>query len=967
MSRLRIAILFYRIGPYHSARLQSAAEVMQVTAVEYSNVDPFYAWDEYEAAGDYEFERLFYQEPVETQTNADIRHRVGDVLAAIDPQVVAIPGWHDRCSLAALRWCRSTGVPTVMMSETTPWDFVRRGWKEAIKRAVVRQCSAGLVGGRSHADYLAQLGLARERVFYGYDVVDNGYFAAAAAKWRSGRSEDGGRRAAVGEPEQAGVPSSIHDPQSAILDPRPALRSLGEAGSTIPYPKYFLSSNRFIEKKNLFRLLDAYAGYVKSGGESVISYQLSVEEGHGQLGREVDVETTGGSPNTVRIGGAGMERKNGGGQDARATVVRASCPEPSIAIQQAKRTVLGGPPVPLLMQRRSAQAPQTTDNGSILRSLGGAGQQTTLPWPLVLLGDGELKAQLVAHCENLGLRVIQSAPWEALGEIRNAERVERESPPSSGLRRLIYPGKAERGRTSDLCHLPPVPGPLSLGTVFFPGFRQYDELPRFYAHAGAFVHASTTEQWGLVVNEAIASGLPVLVSDRCGCAADLVEQGVNGYVFDPLNVTELAGLLGAVAAADFPLSEFGAASRDVAGRFDISSFGLGMKQATEAALAQPARRFHWHERVFLRWMGRVIKRVEPKGSVATATKEFMWVFRFLGKKVMALPAEPKALPVLAMARYQAHTLRRRCYRTIISAALRSGTARVVARQVPLPAFATLGLDYDRWMDLFREKLGRKELHAAVMWPTQPQRRRLYFHLFDADLDCVGFVKIGLRGQDVLAMETGFYALSELRQLPLQRVRLPKPLGYGMLNGAGFLIIEPLPQGAHVPAWNRDTTVRHVIEEYGFDQTLVAAEDIRALGWWQRYAASVPRGADKFHQTLLARLADGAVLCRVHGDMGLSNIVETDRQIWLFDWENTDPAGPYLTDSLGYFLSFSVGKVASHPRPHLRALASRFLEGADSRRVLDVMLALAYRHACGLPDAAMYMRHWSQIDQPNSDE
>jgi len=40
-----------------------------------------------------------------------------------------------------------------------------------------------------------------------------------------------------------------------------------------------------------------------------------------------------------------MERKNGGGQDARATVVRASCPEPSIANQSANRTVLGGPPV----------------------------------------------------------------------------------------------------------------------------------------------------------------------------------------------------------------------------------------------------------------------------------------------------------------------------------------------------------------------------------------------------------------------------------------------------------------------------------------------------------------------------------------------------------------------------------------------------------------------------------------------
>ena len=42
--------------------------------------------------------------------------------------------------------------------------------------------------------------------------------------------------------------------------------------------------------------------------------------------------------------------------------------------------------------------------------------------------------------------------------------------------------------------------------VHLPGFKPYDELPVYYALANAFVHASATEQWGLVVNEAIASG-----------------------------------------------------------------------------------------------------------------------------------------------------------------------------------------------------------------------------------------------------------------------------------------------------------------------------------------------------------------------------------------------------------------------------------------------------------------------------
>jgi 1,2-diacylglycerol 3-alpha-glucosyltransferase len=77
----------------------------------------------------------------------------------------------------------------------------------------------------------------------------------------------------------------------------------------------------------------------------------------------------------------------------------------------------------------------------------------------------------------------------------------------------------------------------------FAGHRSFRELPAFYAFAGCFVLPSTREPWGLVVNEAMACGLPVLVSNRCGCAEDLVERGQNGYTFDPFEEGALATLL----------------------------------------------------------------------------------------------------------------------------------------------------------------------------------------------------------------------------------------------------------------------------------------------------------------------------------------------------------------------------------------------------------------------------------------
>lgn len=68
--------------------------------------------------------------------------------------------------------------------------------------------------------------------------------------------------------------------------------------------------------------------------------------------------------------------------------------------------------------------------------------------------------------------------------------------------------------------------------ILLPG-RPWFRVPEVLALANVLVLPSRSEPWGLVVNEAMACGLPVLVSDRCGCAVDLVQNGQNGFIFDP--------------------------------------------------------------------------------------------------------------------------------------------------------------------------------------------------------------------------------------------------------------------------------------------------------------------------------------------------------------------------------------------------------------------------------------------------
>ncbi len=71
----------------------------------------------------------------------------------------------------------------------------------------------------------------------------------------------------------------------------------------------------------------------------------------------------------------------------------------------------------------------------------------------------------------------------------------------------------------------------------------WQQVSEYLALSDVLVLPSYSEPWGLVVNEAMACGLPVIVSDKCGCAIDLVENGKNGFTFAPNNSEALTNIL----------------------------------------------------------------------------------------------------------------------------------------------------------------------------------------------------------------------------------------------------------------------------------------------------------------------------------------------------------------------------------------------------------------------------------------
>ena len=116
--------------------------------------------------------------------------------------------------------------------------------------------------------------------------------------------------------------------------------------------------------------------------------------------------------------------------------------------------------------------------------------------------------------------------------------------------------------------------------VSIAGFVNQQELPAWYAAADALVLPSDgRETWGLVVNEAMAAGLPVIVSDAVGCSVDLVHEGENGFTYPCGDVRALAAVLARV-------SDLGNDARRLLGnrsRELVAAFGIDV--AAEATVA----------------------------------------------------------------------------------------------------------------------------------------------------------------------------------------------------------------------------------------------------------------------------------------------------------------------------------------------------------------------------------------------
>jgi glycosyltransferase involved in cell wall biosynthesis len=123
---------------------------------------------------------------------------------------------------------------------------------------------------------------------------------------------------------------------------------------------------------------------------------------------------------------------------------------------------------------------------------------------------------------------------------------------------------------------------ISAGKVLFPGFVHRDELAAYYALAECLVFPTHSDTWGMVLNEAIACGLPIISSSAAGGAADLVRR--NGIVVPPHDVQRLASAMDYLPNHPAARDQMSVETRHIAQEYSPELCAKGIAQAALACL-----------------------------------------------------------------------------------------------------------------------------------------------------------------------------------------------------------------------------------------------------------------------------------------------------------------------------------------------------------------------------------------------
>ena len=336
------------------------------------------------------------------------------------------------------------------------------------------------------------------------------------------------------------------------------------------------------------------------------------------------------------------------------------------------------------------------------------------------------------------------------------------------------------------------------------------------------------------------------------------------------------------------------------------------------------------------------------------------VFSVRRRRLMATPEQPGQLRLAALGLLHPVSRRRRFYQRMLGLAMRLGIDGLFAQRaddpLPDPGISNLLRELGSILD-------QPDLEAAVFWPPETSRGRVYLHLFDRrQRACrpVGFAKVSLDDINDKRLEHEATVLNELARKPSDALHVPAVLGRGQVAGHQVVVTEPLPPDARPIPARLHAFPAACVKAFAGEAKSIGPDEFPGLSWWPAYRQHLNGGGEAFDTQLRALVAGGVAVGRAHGDFGPSNIFETSGGLWVLDWEESAADAPMLADEITFDMGVNARRIARNPVAALRAFAQRNLRSADDARRGEILMALAFRAAVGPRDARLFIRHWETL-------
>ncbi|MBL4697690.1 MAG: hypothetical protein JKX70_02540 [Phycisphaerales bacterium] len=339
------------------------------------------------------------------------------------------------------------------------------------------------------------------------------------------------------------------------------------------------------------------------------------------------------------------------------------------------------------------------------------------------------------------------------------------------------------------------------------------------------------------------------------------------------------------------------------------------------------------------------------------------VFRMSAHPVFAVPANSRGARLAGISRYQPISPKRAIYRSVMRMATQTGLDRFLSTRVQNPIVNYPDFGFAAWLESIESKLNAGNLSAAIFWPPQIDRGRVYVHLLDTQHQPIAFAKISFNDSNDASLEKEANTLQALTASDLNSFKVPSVLDYqpASPNQHAVLVTQSIPTDARPLAATLDSYPQECVREIAAESTPVSTQGIESCSWWPSYLNRRDTLDPCFVRELEQANTDKTQLCRSHGDFGIANMVQTpNSDLWIFDWEECCQDAPILADEISYFLGVHRPNTLPECESLFERFRAQFLDEKNPQRRIDIMLALAFRSTVNAPKADLIISRWNQF-------